>query len=808
MATHNPDGDGNTYVDSGIANITARLGYEFFHRFDQGSLGYAAASFSRDSTYPAINNLGATVTVGAHAPALNGSLWDGAAWSASTVGYGCRVHPAYDTYPAATFNCPFFSAAGIADGDVNNFAGQYIFVLQEVALYSQPTNSQFFSLTGTGSNTLHLGPTATGFIVQGEIDGAPFSTTVESSNLSLGTTVDFRYRKSGTTGVTVWINNLTATIPEATAAYSSPLKSITCGTGVYADIVWARTSTHEETDQTILGWDAWVQPLPLIDDQPQSIQFDAQSPTPTGKPVIVGILEEGEPLSANIDDISDPLGIGSGQVYEWTADDAVVGGSGSSYTLTSNEVNKYMRVSFSYNDTEGTPKGPLLSLPYGPVGEGVVVPPPTGNATKLNSRSPYWAESYMLVDEGVEAILYADARNVQTAELYYLPMDNPTQGSPPLDWEDKEMARPFQPFTNQVPGVLFEKFLTIPDVDYDGRTMDTDGHRFQVRIPNPQLGYDGWFHMVLQGGTRTVSTNLGRGRYYQVRPTHKWMNWGDVPNLYAWWTPEDYLPTNVNDPNLPNQDRRVGESKRHGHWSKWSQNILLFEWDMAAAVPLHVKSLIALEGAGVIYPHAANPFAANSHLRHAREHYISNRKAFKTIGQVGLRHQYTTPYDASGGITVAVADFHWFADRVGTAFELTGPAGSYLKLGTSGNGQYQLSVNGGAPQETGFAVTPSEAIMVIVTATASQVSVYVRPQFDRSPWPTAFTTSITPATVDTVSFLAEADNNATNASYGLFGSGSVIHQSFDAADTEELEKTMHKWIHYEGCYRAGYPEGY
>lgn len=230
---------------------------------------------------------------------------------------------------------------------------------------------------------------------------------------------------------------------------------------------------------------------------------------------------------------------------------------------------------------------------------------------------------------------------------------------------------------------------------------------------------------------------------------------------------------------------------------------------MAAETPLHLQYMLPLEGtAGAMYPHAANPTAPTSHIRHAREHYLSNRKAVKTIGQVGLRHQYATPYDATGGITIAVADFHWFADRVGTTCELSGPAGSYIKVSTSGNGKYQLTVNGGAPQETPFDVTPSEVIMVVLTATDTQVSLYVRAQFDRSPWPAPYTSAITSATVDTVSFLAESDDNATNASYGLFGSGSVIHQAVDALDAEELEKTMHKWIHYEGCYRHGYPEGY
>ncbi len=812
--------DGSTQTPDIFWKVYSQDGYSFeFDKVSVGGTDLGGFDYTRVGSDVTVKDyLAADQTVNNTTATLVGHQWSGVEWQERNVGYGLQ---AFTGASATTVRSDIEGLPGVPAGFETELSGFVTIRLNEDLSNTSQTLFAFDSVAGAETSHLRVTAGSTAHTIrlsaQNTTTEGPVSVPSDALAARAGDVLDIRFKYNHDEGLKLWVDSVLTSDPsvcvasQALALTELGLSNLgTSGNDTACEIINVRiVPTGYLDDSVIEGWPVWEHPLPIIVQQPQSVQFSEQTSVPTGQPVIVGTLESGELVAANIDAIHDPIGIGGNHVYEWTADDVVVGGSGNSYMLTANEVGKMMKVAFSYTDTAGTPKGPLLSSGYGPVGEGVVVPPPTGDATKINSRSPYWAESYLLVDEGDTAVMWADARNVQSAELWYLPMNNPAQGSPPTTPEERDMERPFVPFTNQVPGVTFEKFLPIPAQDPDGKNLDQDGHRFKVTVANAQLGYDGWFHIVVYGGTKTQSTNHGRGRYHQIRPKHKWMAWQDVPNLYAWWTPEPHEPTRVNDPALPNQDRAVTDSDRAKHWSKWGLTILQYEYDMAAEVPFHVKSLEALEGSQqMMYPHGANPTSASSHLLYIREFQISNRKAFKIIGQVGLRHQYPTPYDAAGGITVAVADFHWYSNRVGTTFELTGPSGSYIKLGTSGNGKYQLSVNGGAAQETPFDVTPSEVIMVVLTATDSLVSLYVRAQFDRSPWPTAFTLPITSASVDTVSFLAEADDNATNASYGLFGSGTVIHQAFDAADTEELEKTMHKWIHYEGCYRAGYPESY
>ncbi|WP_316860906.1 hypothetical protein [uncultured Cohaesibacter sp.] len=93
---------------------------------------------------------------------------------------------------------------------------------------------------------------------------------------------------------------------------------------------------------------------------PESLTSDATAAianvndAPTGSVTISGTATEGERLSADASSIADIDGLGS-FAYQWYRDgSAISGATGSSYTLTSDDVGAAITVEVSYNDAHGT----------------------------------------------------------------------------------------------------------------------------------------------------------------------------------------------------------------------------------------------------------------------------------------------------------------------------------------------------------------------------------------------------------------------------------------------------------------------
>lgn len=83
----------------------------------------------------------------------------------------------------------------------------------------------------------------------------------------------------------------------------------------------------------------------------------------TGSVVITGTAAQGETLTADTSALADLDGLGAFN-YVWKANGIVISGAtSSSYTLTSAEVGKTITVQVSYIDGQGSPEGPIVSIP-------------------------------------------------------------------------------------------------------------------------------------------------------------------------------------------------------------------------------------------------------------------------------------------------------------------------------------------------------------------------------------------------------------------------------------------------------------
>ncbi|MCA9198368.1 MAG: hypothetical protein KDA87_12550, partial [Planctomycetales bacterium] len=89
--------------------------------------------------------------------------------------------------------------------------------------------------------------------------------------------------------------------------------------------------------------------------------------SPTGIPVISGVAQNGQTLTANTGGISDADGLGE-FTFEWLRNDAVIAGASSNtYLLSDIDVGSQIRVQVSYVDNHGTTEGPITSDPTGTV---------------------------------------------------------------------------------------------------------------------------------------------------------------------------------------------------------------------------------------------------------------------------------------------------------------------------------------------------------------------------------------------------------------------------------------------------------
>ena len=108
-----------------------------------------------------------------------------------------------------------------------------------------------------------------------------------------------------------------------------------------------------------------------------TVTVTRQAPA-TGEPTITGTLRVGEALSADTSDITDANGLGSvSYTYQWVRVDGatetdISGATAATYTLTTDDLGKTIKVDVSFTDDAGHAQGPLASAPAGPVAPGRV----------------------------------------------------------------------------------------------------------------------------------------------------------------------------------------------------------------------------------------------------------------------------------------------------------------------------------------------------------------------------------------------------------------------------------------------------
>ena len=115
-----------------------------------------------------------------------------------------------------------------------------------------------------------------------------------------------------------------------------------------------------------------------------AVPTEAQNTAPTGKPTIDGTPHAGETLTASVSGIADANGLTNpGYTYQWIrvvivggGTSNIAGATGSTYTLTGDDVTRRVRVRVMFNDDGGTAEtvtsddypssGSVLSLPGAP----------------------------------------------------------------------------------------------------------------------------------------------------------------------------------------------------------------------------------------------------------------------------------------------------------------------------------------------------------------------------------------------------------------------------------------------------------
>ena len=106
-------------------------------------------------------------------------------------------------------------------------------------------------------------------------------------------------------------------------------------------------------------------------DGPWAVWGTDNSPA-TGMPTIGGTPQVGQPLTADVSHIMDTDGLPSSFTYVWRSVDSsnnerLVGANSNTYSPTSSDVDKTIKVEVSFTDLDGFSEGPLTSDAVGPV---------------------------------------------------------------------------------------------------------------------------------------------------------------------------------------------------------------------------------------------------------------------------------------------------------------------------------------------------------------------------------------------------------------------------------------------------------
>ena len=118
----------------------------------------------------------------------------------------------------------------------------------------------------------------------------------------------------------------------------------------------------------------------------------------TGTPSITGNSKVGNTLTASTSDIIDVEGLPSSFTYQWkrfaadgTTFEANIGTNSRTYTLTSSEEGKKVKVEVSFTDDGGTREGPLVSSAFPSSGTVTV---PTSDSLNVGGLGVYWHDRH------------------------------------------------------------------------------------------------------------------------------------------------------------------------------------------------------------------------------------------------------------------------------------------------------------------------------------------------------------------------------------------------------------------------------
>ena len=819
-----------------VVTQDAQPGAFFYHAFMLANIG--PFQLARSTVETTNDYLGVPANAPSGIPAFTGGEFDGTdTWTDHSVGYGIRVTDSNSVLLSDFVDMSPLPAAG----DTNNFCGQvayrtkvgsasYVNGIHRVFALYDPADvaGTFFSAYHTKADStwrfeLNLG--AGKVVVDGPV-----------AALSDGDIVDVRYSKSSVTGLTFWIDSVVTNAPTHTGAFSSALTRLELNGHVGADVEdseyqFIRLSNEDLDTDTILGWESWTQPLPIITQQPQSIQFDVdQPPTTSGEVILQGTQAIGSTLTCDHSGYTDTAGKEEPYTFRWWQIKGAVkiyvqATSSPTYLLTDRDGSAFTDAGclfycdFEYRNTSPAYPKTVASNTVGPIAEEGTTPPPgtTDPIVELNKTSLYDQHNYMFVDEGGTAQLWADVRNMDTFEIVYKSDNQP--GVPPVTEEDRDTVFPWIPWNNQFPG-LSVATGPIPERDpYDRNSLnDQDGVRITLTITNARVGDGGWFQIISKNAAGETSANNNRGYRYQIRTRPAWKYWTDVPNVYAFWSMEEYFPNwqrDVYTDKTYEYNAREGAYRERGFkWNASRMYNVTYENDYNDPAPFHLIEVNPLEGSGALIPHGPDPFNTQA-WRFYNTFSVGFRKAASTQGnQVGLRHAYTTPYDTAGGMTVCLVDYRWY-DTAGCSFELMAGGSSFLKVFTDGTSpNYRMSFKGGVSQDTGLPIDICDPVTMIATITPTTIKLWAKASLNKTTQdevpgaPYVMDSGVSTGVIDTLSFYAEADDNATNAANGLFSIGAVLETALPDADIGKMAGCMYETIIFQGSRYGTHSESY